>query len=331
MQRNERSLLFEVARLHYEEDLTQARVAERLGLTRVKVNRLLQEARQEGIVQFLVVPRMEDAYLRRLEADLVARYELLDSVLVPGREEILDDSLPRNAQQALVERMAQRAAFYLDRILDNNDVMCINWGRVMRSVVDHLRPSRMLRGLQVLPFLGMLSSHSDAFEANLLAREVAQAYGGDYDWLISPAIVRDLRQREVVQQLPLVQEVLGALQTATVAITAIAPADPKSSTIVRRGLLAEEEVTEVIHMGAIGEICSWWFDQDGEEVQETSYYPIGLGLSGLQRMVKRRKRVIGVVGADRHRFDAIYAALRGRLINVLVTDHITAQYLLSRR
>ncbi len=331
MQKNERSLLFEVARLHYEEDLTQARVAKLLGLTRVKVNRLLQEARQEGIVQFLVVPRMEDAYLRRLEADLATRYDLLDVTLIPGREEILDNTLPRNGQQALVEQMAQRAAFYLDRILDNQSVMCINWGRVMRSVVDHLRPTRMLRTLNVLPFLGMLSSRADAFEANLLAREVAQAYGGDYDWLISPAIVRDLQQREAVQQLPLVKEVLAALQQATVAITAIAPADSKASTIVRRGLLAEEEVTEVIKMGAIGEICSWWFNENGDEVQETSYYPIGLGLSGLRRMVAEGKRVIGVVGADQHRFDAIYAALQGRLINVLVTDHITAQHLLSRR
>lgn len=325
------ALLFEIAKLHYEAGLSQAQVADRMGLTRVKVNRLLQAARDRGIVRVLVVPRIGHAYLRAIEDELKTAYDLQDALLVPGREEMLDGSLNSNTQEAIVERLAYVAAEYLDRHLTDDDILCINWGRVTRSVVDHLRPSRTLPGLTVLPLLGSLSAQPEPFEANVLAQEIASAYGADFNWLIAPAIVRDVRQKRVALELPLVKSTLAQINRATIAITAIAPADPIAATVVRRGWLAADEIRALIDRGAIGEICSWWFDADGNEVRDDQIYPIGLGLAGLKEMVQQGKKVIAVVGADRSRLEPVHAALSGKIVNVLITDHITAQYLIKRR
>ncbi|MFQ5614043.1 MAG: sugar-binding transcriptional regulator [Anaerolineae bacterium] len=324
------ALLFEIAKLHFEQGLSQAQVAEVKGMSRVKVNRLLQAARDRGIVRVLVVPRLGHAYLRAIEDELKAAYQLRDVLLVPGREEIHEERLDLNTQEAIVERLAYVAADYLDRYLTNDDVLCINWGRVMRSVVDHLRPSRTLLTLTVLPLLGSLSAQPEPFEANVLAQEIATAYGADFNWLIAPAIVRDPDQKRVAMELPLVKDTLAQIYKATMAITAIAPADPVDATVVKRGWLTSEEVSSLIERGAIGEICSWWFDEQGNEVLDEKIYPMGLGLAGLKRMVTEDKQVIAVVGADRARFEAIYAALIGKIVNVLITDHITAQYLIRR-
>ncbi len=324
-------LLLEAARLHYEDGLTQAEVADALGLTRVKVNRLLQTARQLGVVQFLVVPRMEHAYLKNIEDDLKAAYGLQDLLLVPGRAEMLDGSLPTNSREAIVETLARAAAQYLDRRLTNEDILCINWGRVMRSVVDHLRPSRPLPGLRVLPMLGILNVRADDFEANLLASEIANAYGGNYAYLVAPAIVRNPADKAVVRGLPLVRETLALLARSTVAITTIAPADPINATMVQRGWLERGEIEELVVRGAIGEICSWWFDASGCEVQDERCYPIGLGLKGLKEMVATGRRVVAVVGADQSRIAPVHAALVGGLVNVLITDHVTARVLLERK
>lgn len=323
-------LLFEIAKLHFEQGLSQGEVAERKGLSRVKVNRLLQTARDRGIVRVLVVPRLGHAYLRSIEDTLKAAYGLKDVLLIPGREEILHHNLQSNTQEAIVERLAHHAAAYLDRQLGNDDILTINWGRVMRAMVDHLRPSKTLAGLSVFPLLGNLSAQPDSFEANLLAQEVASAYGSDFNWLIAPAIVRNLQQQEVVRELPLIKRALEQINQATVAITTIGAADAERSTVVKRGWLGSDEVASLVERGAVGEIACWWFDELGREVRDDKIYPIGLGLANLKRMVAEDKKVIAVVGTDPERLEPIRAALLGKIVNILITDHITAQYLIDR-
>ncbi|MFQ5576713.1 MAG: sugar-binding transcriptional regulator [Anaerolineae bacterium] len=322
-------LLFEIAKMHFEQGMSQGEVAQKKGLSRVKVNRLLQAARDRGIVRVLVVPKIGHAYLRSIEGDLKEAYGLRDVLLIPGREGILRGELNKNTQEAIVERLAFVAAQYLDGRLTDDDTLCINWGRVMRAVVDHLHPSKTLPGLRVLPFLGNLSSQPDAFESNLLVQEVASGYGGEVNWLVAPAIVRNLRQQEVVRELTLVKKTLQLINRATIAITTIGPANAEHSTVVKRGWLKPGEVQALIDRGAIGEICSWWFDSAGQEIRDDKIYPIGLGLEGLKRMVREGKRVVAVVGADRERFEPIRAALLGNIVNILITDHITARYLID--
>jgi len=324
------ALLFQIAKMHFEEGFSQGEVAQKLGLSRAKVNRLLQTAKDRGIVRVLVVPKLGHAYLRGIEDDLKAAYNLQDVLLIPGREGIIKGQLNLGTQEAIVERLAHAAAEYLDRQLTDEDTLCINWGRVMRAVVDHLHPSKTLSGLKVLPLLGNLSAQPDSFEANLLAQEVALAYGAEFSWLIAPAIVRNLQQQEVVRALPLVQTTLAQISQATIAITAIGHADAKHSTVVKRGWLDSAEIEALIEAGAVGEICSWWFDVTGREIRDDKIYPIGLGLAGLKKMVQEGKKVIAVVGADRQRLEPVRVALLSRLVNILISDHITAQYLLSQ-
>ena len=157
------ALLFEIAKMHFEQGLSQGEVAEVKGLSRVKVNRLLQVARERGIVRILVVPRLGHAYLRRIEDSLKEAYGLKDVLLIPGREEILHGRLQSNVQEAIVERLAHHAAQYLDQQLHSDDILTINWGRVMRAVVDHLNPSKTLAGLKVYPLLGNLSAQPEVF------------------------------------------------------------------------------------------------------------------------------------------------------------------------
>jgi DNA-binding transcriptional regulator LsrR (DeoR family) len=77
--------------------------------------------------------------------------------------------------------------------------------------------------------------------------------------------------------------------------------------------------------GAAGSLNLRLFDADGQRfASEIDERTIGLTLEEIQRI----HRVVGVAGGCSKR-EAIKAALRGKLINVLVTDHITAQYLLK--
>ena len=64
----------------------------------------------------------------------------------------------------------------------------------------------------------------------------------------------------------------------------------------------------------------------GNEIDESSLtnHVISMSLSQLKKV----ERAIGVAGGE-SKFDAILGALRGRLINILITDQFTAKRLLE--
>jgi DNA-binding transcriptional regulator LsrR (DeoR family) len=67
-------LMARAAALYNLEDVTQADVAERLGLSSVKVGRLLKQAREAGIVE--ITAHAPPAITERLESDMRARFGL---------------------------------------------------------------------------------------------------------------------------------------------------------------------------------------------------------------------------------------------------------------
>ena len=69
------------ARLHYEYGLTHQEVADVLHVSRVKVTRLLKQARDFGIVQIHVLPEVSP--YAGIEMELAHRFNLDEAVVVP--------------------------------------------------------------------------------------------------------------------------------------------------------------------------------------------------------------------------------------------------------
>ena len=85
-----------------------------------------------------------------------------------------------------------------------------------------------------------------------------------------------------------------------------------------------------MEQGAVGEIASfWWFNRLGRLVELPQARPIGLGLDGLAEIVREGRKVVAVVAASRARIAPLRVALEQELVNVLVTDQVTAQELLT--
>lgn len=123
-------LLTKVSKLYYEENLTQDEIMERLQLSRSKVSRLLQRARERGIVKITVMS--PPGLYPDLEAELENRYQLSEALVVEARD-------PQS--QALVSReLGIAAANYLLRTLQDNDVIGISWGTTLSYMVAALQP-----------------------------------------------------------------------------------------------------------------------------------------------------------------------------------------------
>jgi hypothetical protein len=111
-----RAALAEVARLYYVRELTQQQIAQRLGVSRFKVLRLLEQARAEGVVRF----EIEEP--------------------VPVIDELAERLEERYAVTAIVvERdIAGAAAALLPRLVGKDDVLGVAWGETLAAIAARL-------------------------------------------------------------------------------------------------------------------------------------------------------------------------------------------------
>ncbi|MCX8025911.1 MAG: sugar-binding transcriptional regulator [Thermanaerothrix sp.] len=305
-------LLTKVSKLYYEENLTQDEIMERLQLSRSKVSRLLQRARERGIVKITVMS--PPGLFPDLEAELENRYRLSEAIVVEARD-------PQS--QSLVSReLGIAAANYLLRTLQDNDVIGISWGTTLSYMVAALQP-RPTPGAHVVQIIGGLGPPESEVHATDLCRRLAQLLQCRLTLLPAPGIVDHVEAKEAILSDSHVRHAFSLFSRINVAYVGIGAPTP-DSVIMRDGsILSWDVLDDLLKRGAVGDIALRFFDAWGHPIiSEVDQRVIGITLEQLRQI----KRVVGVAGGPQ-KIEVLRGALRGRLINVLITDHATASQL----
>jgi DNA-binding transcriptional regulator LsrR (DeoR family) len=310
-------LLVKVSRFYYEHELTQSQISERLRLSRQKVQRLLKEAHQAGIVQITIRPVI--GAFPELERKLEDRFGLQEAVVIETTD--FDD------QFVVAREVGVGAADYLRRVVQSQDSIVISWGGSLLGLVNALSGGSRradLDGIRVIQGLGGLGDPNKEVHAADLTRRLAQVFGGEAVLLPTPAVAGTRKARDTYIEDPFVSNVLEQAQSANLAVMGIG-APRLDSILMREGRIVTEQDMETLkNNGAVGDINLRFFDENGKLVQSNfDRRVIGLTLDE----IKRIERVIGVAGGAA-KVSAIRGALAGRLVDVLVTDQITAQQVL---
>jgi DNA-binding transcriptional regulator LsrR (DeoR family) len=297
-------LTAKVADLYYMRDMTQQEIAERLGISRPTVCRLLQRSRAEGIVRIDVIP--PDGAYHQIERELEERFALREAIVVTTA-----------TQRAL----GRAAAEYLDRILKGGEKIGVSWGTTLRAVVDSLRPRPL--GPTVVPLVGGVGQIAPGIHANDLAHGIAEAFGGEVHLLHAPAVVASARVRRAMLSDGGIARSLAMARQVDVALVGIGALVP-SSTLVHSGYFSADQLAALRRRGGVGDICTRAFTREGAPVDDALERRIlAVELSDLRRI----PQVVGVAGGPA-KADAIHGALSGRLVDVLVTDHQAARAVL---
>jgi DNA-binding transcriptional regulator LsrR (DeoR family) len=310
-------LLVKVSRFYYEHELTQSQISERLRLSRQKVQRLLKEAHQAGIVQITIRPVI--GAFPELERKLEDRFGLQESVVI--------ETTDFYDQFVVAREVGVGAADYLRRVVQSQDSLVISWGGSILGLVNALSGGSRradLDGVKVIQGLGGLGDPNKEVHAADLTRRLAQVFGGEAVLLPTPAVAGTRKARDTYIEDPFVSNVLEQAKSANLAVMGIG-APRLDSILMREGRIVTEQDLETLkNNGAVGDINLRFFDENGKLVQSNfDRRVIGLTLDE----IKRIERVIGVAGGAA-KVSAIRAALAGRLVDVLVTDQITAQQVL---
>ncbi|MFS8493613.1 MAG: sugar-binding transcriptional regulator [Limnochorda sp.] len=311
--------LYEAARLYYVEHLTQAEVAARLGLSRSRVSRLLQEAWEAGLISVsLTYP--EAPSTRDAARALKARFGLADA-----RVTSVDD--PADAA-ALRRRIGQAAAAALPELLERGQVVGISWGRTLYEMVQAVEPTAgdgpASLGVTVVPLLGAVGEADPRYQASFLAYHLARALGGMALPFHAPAYADSpdgaatfLRQAAISRA----AQLWGALDVALVGVGPSVYHSP----VIQAGELAGPTLLELIRQKAAGELCTHFFDEQGELCQHSAHDRfVGIPWAQLRRV----PRVIGVAGGP-EKIPALRIALERGYLTGLITDLKTAEALLA--
>lgn len=311
--RSMRRLLYRIALAYYEDDLTQAEIAERFGISRIKVSRLLTRARDEGIVRITVVPPQE--HNTDLERRLETAFGLAEAIVAePGGSEYAD----------AVDAVGRAAADYLVRVLEDGNVVGLTWGNSILATVSAL-PHLNLPACRVVQMLGGLGQVDAEIHGAELVRRAGDLLGCRPRNIQSPGIVSSAEVRNALVADPQIADTLELGRRADIALLGIGALGPNSVLREPGSALSDADCRRLERLGVVGDIALRFFDAEGREVQ-TPYTDrtIGVGLSEMTTITRR----VGIAGG-REKEAAVRAALRGGHVNVLVTDSRTARALVG--
>lgn len=290
---------------YYNDGLTQNQIAEMLGVSRIKVSRLLEKGRQTGLIEL----RINSPYggCLTLQKELADAFGLRDARVVPK----VDDLPP-------TPRIGRAAASLLVQMLEPNDLLAIGWGETTTSTLRYMAPIVPNSNIALVSLTGGVS----AYIGN------TGLYGPQNNAHLIPTPLR-VSSPELADMLriePYVRHVLDMAATARLALIGVG-AVSSTATLVRYGYCTSAEVELFARRGAVGDILGYFYDADGEVLDlDLHRHVVAVRPEDMKTIPN-----VAAAAAGPQKIDAILGLLRGRLANILVTDETTARELLRRK
>jgi DNA-binding transcriptional regulator LsrR (DeoR family) len=301
-------LLARVAAMYYEQEMTQNDIAAALELSRVKIYRLLKEARQSQVVRILIDWPVKRA--SELEARLVGQFGLERALVL--QTGATDSALLRR-------QIGLLAARYLEGLLVDGAALAICFGSTTYEVINAIRADFQVN-VKVMQATGSLSHALQEFDSSALTRQLAQKLGGEALYLSSPLLADNTEAAKVIRQQAVVRLTLAQVRRADIALVGIGDLDPAASSFVRAGVAGSDRLRSFRERGAVGDMAWQLFNSAGELFPcQLNQRIIGVTLDELRPIPQTIAVAVGVNKAA-----AIAGALKSGAINVLCTDEATA-------
>jgi len=302
-------LMASVARAYYTEGKAKTEIAEQFEISRFKVARLLQEARETGLVRIEIGrPGAIDV---ALSSELQATFRLKHAIVVATPE---TDAVP------LRELIGRAGADLLSEIATVNDVLGFGWARSLLAIKASLT---RLAPCPVVQLTGALTRPDVDVSSIELVRDIARISGGPAYYFYAPMLVPDMQTAAVLRRQPEVARAFDHFPAVTKAVVGVGGWRPPASTVY--DALTPAERTSLLAHGVYADVSGVLLDVDGNPVEvPPTDRMIRIGAEDLRRVPE----VIALAyGPEKAR--AARAAIRGGFVTGLVTHTSFAHALLA--
>ena len=309
--------------LYYRQSRSQKDIAEALGVSAATVSRFLKRAFDEGFVRVeLDLPRTQ-----KLEAGLIQRFGLRDAVVIVA-----------GGRGDLKEELGIAAAAYFEKVATSGQYVGLSCGFTLYQTIRALR-ERRFRDLVLYPLSGESTLKLvDLFPNTLVGMMAAKyrphvtAYALPVQHLLS---LREIeRERRRLLRDPEIRSIFAAAQSVDIALVGIGLIGEQTPGFCSLAESYGVSVKRLRQLGVVGEINYQPFDAAGAivdrpELRFLMRRVLSVDGARLQALSRRADRHVIAVAGGKAKLDAVRGALRGKFMNVLVTDHDVATALLD--
>lgn len=308
---DEEQLLSRVAWLYFNEDLTQAEIGERLGITRLKVNRLLQSGRNQGLIRVVINTRFRECVA--LEGRLAKEFGLARAIVVPS---------PERGPEGLCPAIGRPAGEYVSTTLGDGQALGVGWGNTLREAIGGI-VVRNFRDITITSLYGGVPrSPVNPFDSTAMFARQLQARVCNH--LAAPMFVSSPRVRETIAGQDLFRTFYKEALQVDMVLTAVGDLTAQATNIVL-GAVTLDQRAELARAGAVGEFFGRFLDEKGDvldhEINACSMSPDFKGLCGVPHIV--------LASGGLAKVRILRAVLSRGYAHVFVTDSRTAEALLS--
>ncbi|QRM29078.1 sugar-binding transcriptional regulator [Microvirga sp. VF16] len=297
-----------VAWLYFMEGMTQADIAEKLGMTRLRVNRMLVEARTSGLVSIALNSRF--ATCVELEQILIREFDMKDAVIVPTPDN--PDLIP--------VLLGQAAGEYLSNFLETNRVkgLGLGWGATLRETIRNTRLGRY----PDLCINSMMGGLTHGLELNTFetASSLANRLNAECQYLAAPIYAGSPESRDIILAQDVFRETFERISSNDVAVLSIGDLSLRSL-LIRYGLPRDVTTDELVALGAVGDILGQFYDAEGRVID----HPLNLRAIALPLSELSRIPTVVLASGGQNKIPAIAAAMKARLASVIICDEETAK------
>lgn len=299
-----RTLLYTVARLHYEKDLSQRQIAEQMQISTATVSRLIKRARDEGIVRIEIGEFVgtDELAAQLCEALDLSHVAIAQSAPTSGAMAAIADP---------VSQLLRKAG------LGAGSVLGLGWGRAVWEVIQIGLPR--IHGVTTVPLCGGIPEAAPHFQVGEMVRLAAAQLGGTPKFLHVPYLLADATRQALTKD-PRIRESLELWDQLDAVIVGVGRPHGGANTTSDTSLTPKDAAID----HAAGDVLLRYFDATGRRVhwkEEHTLFAIEP-----TRLVKVPLRIGAAV--SQAKAISIVGAARSGLINALATDTSTAAHVL---
>lgn len=308
--------IVQVALMYYKDNLTQQEIANRLGTTRQNVSKMINEAREKGIVEIKILNPLDN--IRSLSEDMEKTFNIKKAVTV---------ACDFKNEQLIREVIAQRAVEHVrDCILMGCRKIGLSWGRTIYGFIDKFDAFAANNELKIFPLVGASDKAAPYFMINEMVRRFAEKVGGEPIFINIPVNPGSDKEYKIFTNTDIYKNIYALWNSVDIAIVGIGTTKPKDR-LIRQEYPGERTLESDEHEDAIvGDICTNYFDINGSMIKTAEQQNlICISVNQLRKI----KKVIAIAGSP-EKTEAIIGALRTGIIDEIIIDDVTARNVLEK-
>lgn len=310
------NLKLKALKMLYNDNCTLSEIASALNISRVTLNKLIEEAKSDGMVRIEVVDVRNTGKNFSTEIELYKKFNLKNVILTDC------SGLDVEGTNA---KIARNAAEVLDRYITSKMTIGTTWGNTIKNITTMVSERQNLKGVTVCSLVGATNNPNISFQPTIVAQKLAEKLHATLKINTAPFLCSSASLCSQLKKEPHIASILNSVSTNDINLVGIGTTPDYGLTSPDGMPYTQKTIDELKAAGAVGDIGGVFYDIEGKTCKVNfNSRIVTINLNDL----KKHNMVIAAAGG-KGKEKAILGALKGGFIDILITDLQTANRVLD--